>query len=116
MYETVTIVNPNVAANVAITIPNGLAVDKIELATLLDTGDYPDAGAVPPLALVIDSTFNAGTPPEAGHIALESPSQVNTGTALNDGYQTLVLRLRVVGTKPKTTYGTTGVNQSGFGY
>jgi hypothetical protein len=107
MLAPVTITNPNVAANTPITIPGGLAVESIVSASLLDTGNYPDASAVAPVALSVQSTIPPGGL-AAGQIALASPSQIQLGNATNDGYQTVVLTVRLLGDRPKTTYSTSG--------
>lgn len=104
------ITNPNVAAAASITLPDGEAADAILEASIIDSGNYTDAATVAPIKLAVVSAA-----PAAGQIQLTSPSTVVCGTALNDGYQTLVLRIRRMGAKPKTTYSTAGVTQSGFG-
>jgi hypothetical protein len=106
--ETVYITNPNVAANTPIPLPGGVMLDKIVNASLLDTGNYPDASAVAPVALSVQTSIPSGGL-TGGQIALVGHDQVQVGTATNDGYQTLLVTGWVFGTRPKTTYSTAGV-------
>lgn len=107
---TLTITNPNVAANANITLPDGEAADAILDAELIDSGNYTDAATVAPIKLAV-----VAAAPAAGQIQLVNPSTVQVGNATNNGFQTLVVRIRRMGAKQKTTYSTAGVTQSGFG-
>ena len=111
MHRPLVITNPNVAANVAITLPDGAVATKIITAQLVDTGDYPAAAAVAPVNLVVVVGV-----PVAGQIQLSSPSQVTLGNATNDGFQTVFVLIEELGDSPAPTYSGIGVNQQGFGY
>jgi hypothetical protein len=113
-FVTDTVTNPNVAANTPISFANkAITADKIMSAVQLDTGDYPGSVAVPPIQLTVVAY---STTLAANQIALASPSQFAVGNATTDGYTTIVLTLREMGTEPKTTYSTAGASNTGPGY
>lgn len=78
------------AANVSgetVTLP--VAFDLLTTVELLDTGNYPDASAVPPVTCTIVTT----APAAANQVQLSGPTTLTfgTGTTLDTTYGTLAV-------------------------